>query len=97
MAARDPVETDRASHRTVVMLRSRERERLTQLAAAENVSTGEIIRRAIQVYEPELHNEAGLDTLVELWRESTDRAIAAVERAQSEVHAASARINALVD
>ena len=79
------------------MLRSRERERLTELAAAENVSSGEIIRRAIRAYEPALHEEPDLTMLVELWRESTERAISTVERAESEVRSASARIQALVD
>ena len=76
---------NRAAHRTVAMLRRSEKERLAQLAKAQNVSTGEIIRRAIVAYEPDLENQQSLAVLAELWKESTDKAIGAVDRTLRQV------------
>lgn len=76
--------SETASHRTVVMLRSRERKRLERLAAAANVSSAEIVRRAILAYDP----QEKLELLVGAWRESTERAIKSVERARAEVQSA---------
>jgi hypothetical protein len=67
------------------MLRRSEKERLAQLAKAQNVSTGEIIRRAIVAYEPDLENQQSLAVLAELWKESTDKAIGAVDRTLRQV------------
>jgi hypothetical protein len=67
------------------MLRRSEKERLAQLAKAQNVSTAEIICRAIVAYEPDLENQQSLAVLTELLKESTDKAIGAVDRAVRQV------------
>jgi hypothetical protein len=44
-----------------------------------------IICRAIVAYEPDLENQQSLAVLTALWKESTDKAIGAVDRAVRQV------------
>ena len=97
MTQKPSVIADPASHRTVVMLRTKERERLSKLAQDENVSTGEIIRRAILAYDPERDKEVALRPLVELWRESTERTIKAVDKTIADVDVVRQHINAVLE
>ena len=47
------------------MLHRGEKHRLKQLAKAQNVSSGEIIRRALRAYDPDREEEESLALLVD--------------------------------
>jgi uncharacterized protein YbjQ (UPF0145 family) len=73
--------------RTVVLLRPSERKRLEKLAAAERVSSGEILRRSLQAYEKKI-SPSEQETMTELLKEANaalDNALLAVRSARSEV------------
>ena len=64
----------------MTLLRRGEQERLLQLAKAQNVSPGEIIRRALRAYDADGGGQEGLAFLADAWSRSTERAIEAVDR-----------------
>lgn len=76
-----------APARTVVLLRPTERKRLQKLAAAERVSSGEILRRSLRAYEPEIsaaEAEALAILLVEM-NTALDGALTTVRSARTEL------------
>jgi hypothetical protein len=86
-----------ASTRTVVLLRSSERKRLEKLAAAEHVSSGEILRRSLHAYEKQTsasENEA-LATLLNEMNTALDGALASIRSARSEIHENLQKIQAM--
>ena len=86
-----------ASTRTVVLLRDNERKRLEKLAAAEHVSSGEILRRSLHAYEQqssESEKEA-LATLLSEMNTALDGALASIRSARSEIQQNLAKIQAM--
>jgi translation initiation factor 2B subunit (eIF-2B alpha/beta/delta family) len=73
--------------RTVVLLRPSERKRLEKLAAAESVSSGEILRRSLHAYEQQISKseEATLSALLHEMNTALDHALTSVRSARSEV------------
>jgi translation initiation factor 2B subunit (eIF-2B alpha/beta/delta family) len=73
--------------RTVVLLRPSERKRLEKLAAAESVSSGEILRRSLQAYEQQISasEQATIATLLTEMNSALDDALASIRSARSEV------------
>jgi translation initiation factor 2B subunit (eIF-2B alpha/beta/delta family) len=73
--------------RTVVLLRPSERKRLEKLAAAESVSSGEILRRSLQAYEQQISasEQATIATLLSEMNSALDEALASIRSARSEV------------
>jgi hypothetical protein len=73
--------------RTVVLLRPSERKRLEKLAAAESVSSGEILRRSLQAYEkdPSPSEQETLAALLKEANSALDSALLAVRSARSEI------------
>lgn len=76
-----------AATRTVVLLRPSERKRLEKLAAAERVSSGEILRRSLHAYEKDLSasEKETLGTLLQEMNSALDDALNAIRSARSEV------------
>lgn len=75
-------------HRTVVLLRDPERRRLASLARKEGVSAGEIMRRSLQSYTPEIKSAAEEDLLkaaVAQMSAALDEALQALRTARVEV------------
>lgn len=69
-----------ATHRTVILLRDADRQRLDELAEQEGTSSAEVVRRAIHSYQPEaaLFNlreqevmEAAMDQIIASLREAS--------------------------
>ena len=69
-----------ATHRTVILLRDADRQRLDELAEQEGTSSAEVVRRAIHSYKPEaaLFNlreqevvEAAMDQIIASLREAS--------------------------
>jgi hypothetical protein len=86
-----------ASTRTVVLLRAGERKRLEKLAAAEQVSSGEILRRSLHAYEkqaPASENEA-LATLLDEMNTALDSALTSIRSARSEIQENLQKIQAM--
>jgi hypothetical protein len=73
--------------RTVVLLRPSERKRLEKLAAAESVSSGEILRRSLHAYEQQMSDseKAALASLLKEMNSSLDHALASVRSTRAEV------------
>ena len=83
-----------ASTRTVVLLRPSERKRLEKLAAAEQVSPGEILRRSLHAYEQDL-SPGEKETLIMLLHDANtalDSALVAVRSARVEIRKSLGRI-----
>ena len=86
-----------ASTRTVVLLRASERKRLEKLAAAEHVSSGEILRRSLHAYEQQT-SESEKETLTTLLGEmntALDGALASIQSARSEIQQNLQKIQAM--
>jgi hypothetical protein len=73
--------------RTIVLLRASERKRLEKLAAAESVSSGEILRRSLYAYEQQMSTseQATLAAMLHEMNSALDGALASVRSARSEV------------
>ena len=73
--------------RTVVLLRPDEKKKLQELALAERVSSGEIIRRSLHAYNPEvpLREEEDLSTVISEMNKALDKALKSVRSARTEV------------
>jgi hypothetical protein len=71
--------------RTIVLLRASERKRLEKLAAAESVSSGEILRRSLHAYEMSTSEQATLAAMLHEMNSALDGALASVRSARSEV------------
>jgi hypothetical protein len=88
-------QTQPASIRTVVLLGREERAKLERLAAAEQASSGEILRRSLRAYQPE--SSAQEDVLVAALLKDTnaalDKALASIDQLRSGIDATLARID----
>ena len=74
--------------RTVVLLRPSEKKKLQQLAHAERVSSGEIIRRSLLAYKPSTRHtqeEEDVSAVVSQMSKALDNALKAVRSARVEV------------
>ena len=76
-----------ASTRTVVLLRDNERKLLEKLAAAEHVSSGEILRRSLRVYEQQTSDseKEALAVLLGEMNTALDAALASIRSARTEI------------
>ncbi len=85
------------STRTVVLLRASERKRLEKLARAEQVSSGEILRRSLHAYEQQTSasEKEALATLLTDMNTALDGALASIRCARTEVHANLQKIQAM--
>ncbi len=70
--------------RTVLMVRTEQRAKLTALAEREHVSTAEINRRAIDAYDPDLSDDE-LEQLAEVVIQSNIQAMQAIKGAHKAV------------
>lgn len=84
--------TERASNRTVVLLRPSDRVKLQQLAARDNVSSGEVIRRSLGSYET-LSDQVRVEEENKLMAAT----LALMSEAISEANRSIARTNAKLD
>jgi predicted DNA-binding protein len=75
-----------ASERVVVLMPSEDKARLEEKSRRAGTSVGELVRRAIEAYEPDLQ-AAELDALVRLLEESQARAIQSLDDAEKELAA----------
>ncbi len=87
------VSAERAIHRTVVLLRSSEKQQLERLAAKENISSAEVLRRLIRDGETLLSNkqeeemiEAALKIISQAAREASASMVRTMEKVDR-VHA----------
>ncbi len=73
--------------RTVVLLRPSERKRLEKLAAAESVSSGEILRRSLHAYEQQMSEpeQTALAALLKEMNSSLDHALASARASRKEI------------
>ena len=88
---------ERATHRTVILLRPSEKQQLDRLAAEENISSAEVIRRLIREGDSlfkDKHEEevvrATLNLISTAAREANDsmtRTMAKVDKLHAELHA----------
>ena len=85
------------STRTVVLLRASERKRLEKLARAEQVSSGEILRRSLHAYEQQTSEseKQALAALVSEMNDALETALASVRSARTEVHENLQKIEAM--
>jgi hypothetical protein len=86
-----------ASTRTVVLLRASERKRLEKLAAAEHVSSGEILRRSLYAYEQQTSDseKEALAALLGEMNTALDSALDSIRSARSEIQQNLQKIQAL--
>jgi predicted DNA-binding protein len=75
-----------ASERVVVLMPPEDKARLEEKARRAGTSVGELVRRAVEAYEPELQ-AAELEALVRLLEESQARAIQSLDDAGKELAA----------
>jgi hypothetical protein len=75
-----------ASERVVVLMPSEDKARLEEKSRRAGTSVGELVRRAVEAYEPELQ-AAELEALVRLLEESQARAIQSLDAAGEELAA----------
>jgi hypothetical protein len=73
-----------ASERVVVLMPPDDKASLEQKARRAGVSIGELVRRSVAAYEPDLE-EAELEALLRLLRDSQERALAALDAAEREL------------
>jgi hypothetical protein len=83
--------------RTVVLLRPAERKRLEKLAAAEKVSSGEILRRSLQAYEKPLSSseEEAVSFLLNQINTALDEALVSIRSARSSIRESLDKIDAM--
>ena len=81
------VNPERATHRTVILLRPSEKQQLERLAARENVSSAEVLRRLIRNGEGLLSNkqeeemiEAALKIISQAAREASASMVRTMEK-----------------
>jgi hypothetical protein len=75
--------------RTVVLLRPAERKRLEKLAAAEKVSSGEILRRSLQAYDqqPTDSEQELLAAMLKEMNTALDASLKSIRSARAEIQA----------
>jgi hypothetical protein len=83
--------------RTVVLLRPAERKRLEKLAAAERVSSGEILRRSLRSYEKPTSSaeDEVITALLAQMNASLDEARASIRSARETIRQNLDKINAM--
>jgi hypothetical protein len=83
--------------RTVVLLRPAERKRLEKLAAAEKVSSGEILRRSLQAYEKPMSSseEEAVSFLLKEMNVALDEALSSIRSARSSIRESLDKIDAM--
>jgi hypothetical protein len=69
-----------ASERVVVLMPPEDKASLEEKARQAGVSIGELVRRSVAAYEPELE-EAELEAVLRLLRDSQERALTALDAA----------------
>ncbi len=91
--ASSAINPERATHRTVVLLRPSEKQQLERLAARENISSAEVLRRLIRDGESVLSNkqeeemiEAALKIISQAAREASASMVRTMEKVDR-VHA----------
>ena len=72
-----------ATERVVVLMPPGDKARLEEKARRAGTSIGELVRRSVEAYEPELEG-AELEALVRLLEESQARAMASLDEAERE-------------
>lgn len=73
-----------ATQRVVVLMPPEDKARLDDKARRAGTSIGELVRRSVEAYEPELEG-AELEVLVRLLEESQARAMRSLDDAQKEL------------
>ena len=83
--------------RTVVLLRPAERKRLEKLAAAERVSSGEILRRSLRSYEGPASSaeDEVISALLAEMNTSLDEALASIRSARAAIRENLDKIDAM--
>ncbi|MHB1020974.1 MAG: hypothetical protein ACYC46_06685 [Acidobacteriaceae bacterium] len=82
---------ERATSRTVVLLRGSDRKKLDDLAAREQVSAGEIIRRSLDTYESlesrirKEEEEKMMEAALKLMRQSLSEANRSLQRTNAKL------------
>ncbi len=73
--------------RTVVLLRPSDKKKLQRLARAESVSSGEILRRSLHAYNPDVpqQKDEEIGVMVAEMNKALDAALKAVRSARSDV------------
>jgi hypothetical protein len=86
-----------APTRTVVLLRPAERKRLERLAAAERVSSGEILRRSLRSYErpSSAAEDEVITALLAEMNASLDEALGAIRSARAAIRENLDKIDAM--
>jgi hypothetical protein len=86
-----------APTRTVVLLRPAERKRLERLAAAERVSSGEILRRSLRSYEQPASDaeDEVVSALLTQMNASLDEALESIRSARSAIRENLDKIDAM--
>jgi hypothetical protein len=75
-----------ATERVVVLMPPQDKARLEEKARRAGTSVGEIVRRSVDAYDPELEG-AELEALVRLLEESQARAMRSLDEAEKELAA----------
>jgi hypothetical protein len=83
-----------ASERLPVLVTKEQKARIAEKARAANLTMGELVRRAVEAYEP-AEEEQMLDGLIEQVRCTTAQAAQAMEEALAFVSASQQRIDQL--
>ena len=74
------------SERVITLMTPSEKDRLEGKARQAKISVGEFVRRSVEAYDPdEIQQLEQLALLARAFRESTERASAAVDRAREDV------------
>jgi hypothetical protein len=82
-----------ATQRVVVLMPPEDKARLEEKARRAGTSIGELVRRSVDAYEPELE-EAELEALLRLLEDSQQRAMKALDAAERELAATEAHFAA---
>jgi Ribbon-helix-helix protein, copG family len=82
-----------ATERVVVLMPPKDKARLEAKARQARTSIGDLVRRAVEAYEPELEG-AELEALVRLLEESQARAMRSLDEAEKELAATRAYFDA---
>jgi hypothetical protein len=82
------IASEAATARVITLMTPAEKSRLESKARKANISIGEFVRRSVEAYDPdEIEQIEQLADLARAFRESAERASAAVDRANANVQA----------
>jgi Ribbon-helix-helix protein, copG family len=82
-----------ATERVVVLMPPEDKARLEEKARRARTSIGELVRRSVEAYEPELEG-AELEALLQLLEESNARAMRSLDEAEKELEVTRAYFDA---